>query len=537
MKNLFTKISVFIIFYSIIFFNAQNVYTQNFIQDAIKKGKCKKFVKWTEQVSREYPNDNMDRLHRSKQLKLIYNLYSDKYFVPIFDKPFASLSDNKRTNLYNSGRRCSTLRPYSIAAPLHVAKWVPNKIFSYETTKTKAQEINILRNEFSSIITNLNNSPNDFTLTQINGYKNDLKRKYSVLLESEINLMSKLITSKESVIAEFEISSKLNQQLSEPNTYQTLQRLDKFKSINHYAISKLTLARQTKIDSDLNNKTIEILIPLMAVEKEKINNISLNVSGIEMNNKLYINFDNKYTSFRKFNKVQEVYDDFRKNKSEIVLKNSSILEDKIKSATTVGQLNSLSKSFLSHSDFSNTTIKVYDNKIESKIKLIKQTELKLKKEEQLRRQHLADEQKRLKAEKESAKLREMLDEKTPTGEPTDAQMKFAVVYQLQAANQSINNLSNGKNPNNSFGEKFQEIVGMMYKGTKVSLKSFDKYACVKAVNKPGYNCDYLAELEIRGGLGDSLGSNQFFNNFTGAEVKTARFLKVKGYWMIVQFLK
>ena len=46
----------------------------------------KKIVKWVEQVSLDYPGIDMNQASAEEMKRIIYNMYSDKYFVPVFKK-------------------------------------------------------------------------------------------------------------------------------------------------------------------------------------------------------------------------------------------------------------------------------------------------------------------------------------------------------------------------------------------------------------------------------------------------------------------
>ena len=67
--------------------------------------KCNDFNDWTTSISSELPERPLQR-YSAEYKNIIYNLYSNKYFVPAFGVAYSEMSDNKRMRLYNKVRSC-----------------------------------------------------------------------------------------------------------------------------------------------------------------------------------------------------------------------------------------------------------------------------------------------------------------------------------------------------------------------------------------------------------------------------------------------
>jgi hypothetical protein len=127
----------------------------------------------------------------------------------------------------------------------------------------------------------------------------------------------------------------------------------------------------------------------------------------------------------------------------------------------------------------------------------------------------------------------IVDEDTPSGapdgrEPSEDEMRQAVEYALHGDGEAleINNPLNG---------------------AKVSITSFDKLACVNALGRPGYTCDYTVSTGMvfhsNDGTTNGRKHAQAVNDFMGylegmtnapkETAVTARFLyvKSKGHWV------
>nr|WP_299344223.1 hypothetical protein [Allomuricauda sp.] len=154
--------------------------------------------------------------------------------------------------------------------------------------------------------------------------------------------------------------------------------------------------------------------------------------------------------------------------------------------------------------------------------------------EQERIRKIKEQKEQIAAQKERERIANMLQETTPTGEPTEAQMKFAIEYQYKVKKGSLDRMANldiseSQNP----VAAMSKLIGMSSQTVDYTIKSFKKYGCVSAesVGKPGFNCDYSIEINIGGSLGSYYGS--LLNNTGTANINSSRFLKVNGIWMLV----
>ena len=83
------------------------------LQSQAQKIGCKDILQWTSVVKKEYPNEsfksssfyqgrNSQRLNK----KVINNLYSDKYFVPVFGVKFDEMSNKTKNSIFLKNKKC-----------------------------------------------------------------------------------------------------------------------------------------------------------------------------------------------------------------------------------------------------------------------------------------------------------------------------------------------------------------------------------------------------------------------------------------------
>lgn len=245
----------------------------------------------------------------------------------------------------------------------------------------------------------------------------------------------------------------------------------------------------------------------------------------------------RQSKFLKLDIVQNTLKKIKQKKTKLVDFNYNKIIDTINKVKSNRKLNFLINNYIKNTDNTSNVLKIKETiKINEK-RLLKEYNqrikiAKIKEQERIRKEK---EENRIAEAKRLKQLKKQMNETTKTGEPTELQMKFAVNYQIEAKNKKMNNLSN-VNATDA-GSALLKLAGMGMKGTEASISSFEKYSCVRAQGKPGFNCDYAIKIKIKGGItGSMFGGLLNQANNGSSEIRTARFSKIKGYWMIVEYL-
>jgi len=382
-----------------------------------------------------------------------------------------------------------------------------------------------LRIRYYALIRDLESTTPTTDYKTLQDWKYKLNREYSILPSSEIDKISAAINLHGQKVASNELLTKASELDRLDNNYVSLEPLVSFKSDNHSIYSAADKATQQKVDAIVEWKVNEVLDNIIPGEIRTINELDENIYAV---NAFYENFHKRYSKFSNYGQVKRGYAALASKKTSIVRSQSNKISAEIKNSSTVPQLTNVEDKYLTNTDKSNSQIIILTNQINSRKNEILESE---------RKREIAEAQ-RLKQQEEYRKTQELeafkrlMNETTASGEPTEWQMKFAVNYQIQARIGQMEDLNNLEIDPNNPGTTILKLLASTTAGTQAKITSFEKYGCMKANGKPGYTCDYVATVKLSG-------NNPWYttlNQLGTAEIKTARFAKVKGFWMLVEYM-
>ncbi len=382
-----------------------------------------------------------------------------------------------------------------------------------------------LREEYRLLQNDLERTTPTTDFYTLQNWKNKLNREYSILPPAEIDGISTTINRYEQKVVNKELLSKANNLNTLRNDHTALATLTSFRQDNHSIYSAAERSIQQKAQDIVDQKINLILDEILPNEIRAINSMKENFYSA---NSFYESFHRKFSHVSNYEQVRKGYSALENKKTLMVSSQSEKIEYEIKNSYTINQLNDVEKKYLSNVDRSAYQVINLNNQIEKRRKEIIELERKKEIAEKQRLKKQEEKQKEL----ELKEFRKLMQETTTSGEPTEWQMEFAVNYQIQARigqMEDLNNLDAGDNP----GALILKLFGSTTAGTKASVTSFEKYGCVEANGKPGFSCDYVVKVRLSG-------NNPWYstmNQLGGAEIKTARFAKVKGIWMLVEYME
>lgn len=145
---------------------------------------------------------------------------------------------------------------------------------------------------------------------------------------------------------------------------------------------------------------------------------------------------------------------------------------------------------------------------------------------------------RLARQREQKKIDDMMRETTASGEPTEAQMRFAIQSQVDLKNRKIEQISNTQLDKQNPMNLPMVLGGMFLKDTEVVLEYFRKIACEKSASRGGYVCDYSIKQKIKGGVSGGMMDSMMGEIGAGmADIETGRFIKTNEGWMLVEIME
>ena len=361
MKN--TIIGIFLILSLINMLNAQN---------------CSNLVEWSELIEKEFPGLDTDRIRNgSKQSnRILFNLYSDTYFIPFAGKPFDQISSSNRAKKLKKLVLCSQKKKYTEIKHLPWLRSIGLYPFSDARTAgivaQKQIEFKKLRAVYSKTLNALNME--ELELQTLNKYRNQLRTKLHWLLPSEITFLNNKINEKESVSADRTLL-KVGQEIkNRPNTYATLSNLLHFERQNKEALTKASSISQQKFRSEIRQKNTMILKTLMLSENNAIEKITEDFSSIARLNTFRVTFNQKYLDFKEYASVQSVYRTITDIKTKIITSHAYQIQQKIDKTVKVEELERLKVIYFKNTRTENTSIISLNTRVKKRVKIILERE-------------------------------------------------------------------------------------------------------------------------------------------------------------------
>lgn len=386
-----------------------------------------------------------------------------------------------------------TVKYLSKSQVTHFSKKIANK------RKIASQRIAELENDVS------------INFEKITSIENELKNSFAYIPnEDKVKLNTVLDRKKEEVVFK-SLKEKLNSSNYSNASFEVLEKLSSFINKNNEMSMYLSLADRDKLNTLINDKVNHLLSKLVIPHKKNIE-IYNNLSETHKIDKKLLSFKNKFNEYLSYPSVSETLSEMELHKVKIIEKNHTIIFNEISRMNSMEQV----KKFKSKNYLEYTTS--FDSRLINKLS----TKLSDKKDDiiyKIEKDRLARiaENKRIEDRNRIMETQRLMNETTTTGEPTAWQIKFALSYQIQLKNQELENMSNTKITGGF--SAYMKLLGTLGKGLKQKIGRFEKYGCVKANNKPGFNCDYIAKT-----------------NLSSSGIKTARFYKIRGVWNVVEYL-
>ncbi|MBN2635854.1 MAG: hypothetical protein JXR61_06260 [Prolixibacteraceae bacterium] len=341
---------------------------------------CKKLDEWTQSVEKEFPDLDFQHLKIGSELhnRIKYNLLSDAYFVPVFNTPFDKISDNKKNRILYTINQCTPklnlpgsvniniYKPHESAKRLK--SYMGNALRPNNRDNSEAvrniQELRAIRNGYSQTIKMLESV--NLTYPELNGYKNLLSSKYRMLLPSELERLDKLIKTREPEIAGKTLLAKANSVSHLENSEGTLTLIERFQTDYQTLFEQAESNTKQQVSAIIDKKTNEVLENLVSIEKDKINNIEISEGGIDKIDQLYIEEHERYKNFLKQGSVQDLFDDIKLKKTQIVKAISGSLQNTINSANSEKRLSDINSKYLSNVIYDDTDIQNLRKQISTK---------------------------------------------------------------------------------------------------------------------------------------------------------------------------
>lgn len=497
----------------------------------VGNGKCEEVIAWAGILNQEFD------ARRDNYGNAIYNrslpLFSDEYFVPTFGKSYAEMNQKDKDKILKGLQGCYSNRKYigeinalpelrTIQAAFNARAdrvWNPENISKdlalYEQEKQ----------EYAAFEDYLNSGDDKIDTEELAkigqklGYSPDNRRSrypnpgaFTFIWPSQLAALAAQLEAKVPVAQANGIRSQIEQiSISTANPTAKLAQISTLKRSREFgelkdAQAKATFAAQL---AEMENK---IIGEQVLAERQALSQIPNTISGFDQLSLWEQGVRRDFGDYYNAPAVQELSMQGSAKREELINQNRSQILTEVQRATNDQSLSLISGRYVSSA--SNTPVGR---------EILAATQSRKYELDQAKAELAAQAQ-----AKEEAILQEKLMEVTPDGQPTEFQMKTAYEFQIKAGNARLEREKQQAADiyRNQDMKQIMQLFTSLIPDTNVEMKNFSKIACQKAMNMPGYICDFSSVNST---------NVQGFNPIQSEnEVKTARFVRMdNGVWQYI----
>ncbi|TYA74858.1 hypothetical protein [Seonamhaeicola marinus] len=408
---------------------------------------------WVKKVEMEFPeiswNSTQSKLRSgSYKYNLIrHHLLSDKFFVPVFDKPFDEMSPQKRNKAAAKINGYKRKGKYPWANRLDWYLWgVLNQPRAYNNAVKEVQHLRQNRKDIAETISLIRSENLDYD--RLSAIKYGVSSKYRKLLPSETKYLNNIIDEYEIIIANKSLIAK-SKSLNHLNaSFESVYKLESFRNQNSRMFNSASYQVQSEINTLIKDRKEFIISSLARTRRERLNSEDFNTKTIAQVNSVLTQLNSSFKKYNYLPDVKSVFDLYTQKKTTYTSSKSEFITKKAKTIYSPKALSSLLTQYTSNTN-QNSAITSLTNYINLRKKAIEKI-IKEREEERLRKKRENDAL--IKTNKALvSKLRSDLRIKNESNLPTYEELHYILQSYLTLIN-------SGKTYYVSDAEKFIKLV-------------------------------------------------------------------------------
>ncbi len=235
-------------------------------------------------------------------------------------------------------------------------------------------KVEALRQQYRILLSKLKEANPSVTFSSLQDWKYQLKGKFSILPQSEINKISSAISQNEQRIADRDLLNKAGALAALSNEYASIQPVTKFKDSNRGLYSAASLNARQNTNRIVEEKLSKIIDSTLKKEQITLNQIQTSLSGISEFDSFYRRFDNKYQHLRAQSQVQRFYNAIIVKKTAVVAQFANEIRESIRGANSIARLSHVEVQYLSNLAVEDLVVKSLSNEIAKRRKEIYEEE-------------------------------------------------------------------------------------------------------------------------------------------------------------------
>lgn len=240
---------------------------------------CSDLENWGKLLETEFPNVNMASIRSGGGMsnRMLYNLYSDKYFLPVSNTAFDQLSSRARMAKAGKLKRCER-RQTSLqqGTKLWLNYFGISPLISDQQAhlvKQKVVELRALRERYHQVLGEI--EAKDLEYAELQRLKQVFAREYALLMPSEIQVMAAALESAGTELADKSLLAKANTLAVEAPTVELLTKLADFPRQQAALYQAATPAAKREATEIIEKAQDNTLAVTLKPQQEKLKNLSL----------------------------------------------------------------------------------------------------------------------------------------------------------------------------------------------------------------------------------------------------------------------
>lgn len=305
----------------------------------LKSQDCNDLESWGKLLEAEFPGVNLGSIRSgsAQSNRMLFNLYSDKYFLPISSKPYDELSPRSRQASASRLKRCQRKKTnLQAGTKLWLNYFGTGPLANEREAPLVAQrvgELRVLRKRYDGILKDLRSG--DMEYLEVQRLKQVVGREFALLLPSEISSMVDALAAVGTELADKSLLAKATKLEKIAPNLALVARLSAFARVNAALYQASTPATRSKAESIVSQKLDETLAVVLAEERTRLEAISLTDPDAL---KDYFLFDKRireiYSETMSHARVKQLMKLANARKTTYIAGQRSALETEIDGATT-----------------------------------------------------------------------------------------------------------------------------------------------------------------------------------------------------------
>jgi len=339
---------------------------------------CSSLVEWNAIINEEFPKVDTYHIRSGARVsnRILYNLYSDKYFVPFAGKSFDKLSVNAGKSISKKLRKCRSKKKYQSLKNIGWLSMIGVEPLTnplvIERVKKQSSEVNTLRAEYIQLLSLFKSG--GVTFNELARYKGMAINHFIWLMPSEVENYLKVIAESENKIANKTLLDLANAYNTKEANLATLNQLQYFESSNRQIYAAASENVKTEVAQILKRNKAAFVVAVTKKEQQKLEQLSKTNTPITNINSHYKSFNRSFSQYREYAVVKEHYIDIQKVKTMHVVNMSSKLGSAILSENNLESLKNLNSIYLTNVTVSSPVIGVLKRQLTTRENSIKKAQ-------------------------------------------------------------------------------------------------------------------------------------------------------------------